>query len=512
MLLDMQWDGMQFPSSIPEEQGIFSRSFLNFFADIQKEGIELHSFHVIRHNHMILRCVAKPFAEDSPHRIYSSAKGIQCLAILFLVQEGKLRLEDKVVEIFADELPEVMDPRMRSMTVRDLLTMSNGHPRTGFYEMRNTDNWIQAFLGQPLLRQPGVKFEYNNAPPHLVCCIPRVLTGQNMLEYLKPRFFEPLGIEDLCETCLDPAHPEDLEPTTQCLSPLDFIKFAQFFLQHGSWNGVQLLRADLCDLVGKRYFPSQDFYPDQPCNQYGFGLFCYGCSFGGYRFSGGYGQQAIVIPELDMACEYMANENQDNAQKIIDLFERHIICGCHEMPVKLVEEDVRNLQELTKRYSLAPAGSAGSSRQEEWNGKTVVFDKNPQGIERVTFSLGKDVAVDVVRNGKRVSCVCGMDGEWKENPDFPLLPAASSLSTVIKGYEPAKILGYGPNQPWLLSAAWTGEQVLQINARRMDLMCMVTQSFTFAEKSVSVRIHHHFLPGNQTKNPDVILTGPYVEV
>ena len=506
---DMQWDGEQHPSSIPEEQGIHSRSFLDFFAGVQKEGIELHSFHVIRHNHMIVDCVAKPFTETSPHRIYSSAKGIQCLAALFLVQEGKLRLEDKVVGLFSEDRPEKMDPRMESMTVRDLLTMTNGHPRTSFYEMRKSDNWIRSFLGQPLLRQPGTKFEYNNAPPHLICCLPRLLAGQNMLEYLKPRFLDPLGIEDLCETCLDPAHPEDLEPTTQCLSPLDFAKFAQFFLQHGSWNGTQLLRADLCDLVGKRYFPSRHFYPEQPCNQYGFGLFCYGCSFGGYRFSGGYGQQAIVIPELDMACEYMANENQDQVQKLMNLFEKFVVCGCHEFPVEPVVSDVRELRELTSHYSLAPLGSTTSPRQAEWEGKTLILDENPQGIDKIHFSLKDRIAIEVTRNGKKVRGICGLEGEWIENPDYPLMDAASSLSPVIKGYEPAKILGYESRQPWLLSAAWTDENVLQINARRMDLMCTVTQTFTLAEKSAAVRIHHHFLPGNQEKNPDIILTGSF---
>jgi len=327
MSKDMIWSGDICPESSPEEQGIHSSNILNFFKEIKDEGIELHSIHVTRHNKMILDCVASPFMENSPHRIYSSAKGIQCLGVLFLIQEGKISLEDKVVDVFKEDLPEEMDPRMNDMKIVDLLTMTNGHPRTGFYEMRQTDNWIKSFLSQPLLRQPGTQFDYNNAPPHLICCVPRVVTGQTMIDYLTPRFFEPLGITDLCETCLDPAHPEDLEPTTQCLSPRSFIKFAQFFLQRGSWNGKQLLREDLCDMVGKRYFPTYEFYKenDKRVNRYGFGLFCYGCPCGGYRFSGGYGQQAIVIPELDIACEYMANEASEHVQRIFEIFQGNIV-------------------------------------------------------------------------------------------------------------------------------------------------------------------------------------------
>jgi len=502
---DMHWDGNSCPSSTPEEQGIHSRVFLNFFEDIRKEEIELHSIYIIRRNHMILSCVAKPFTMDTPHRIYSSAKGIHSLAAMFLVQEGKLSLDDKVVDIFRDYVPEDMDPRMKDMTVFDLLTMTNGHPRNGFYEMRQSDNWIKGFLRQKLLRQPGTLFEYNNGPPHLVCCIPRVLTGQNMIEYLTPRLFKPLGIFDLCQTCLDPAHPEDLEPTTQCLSPVGFVKFAQFFLQHGSWNGTQLLRADLCDMVGKRYFPTNHISDEK----HGFGLFCTGCSFGGYRFSGGYGQQAIVIPELEMSCAYMANEDETTAQRILALFDQHIVQGCHQRSIAPLADDYQKLQALTANYSLGPNGTKNSVKQGAWNGKKVIFDMNPQGIDSVTFNLGDQIVLDIVRNGKSIRAKCGLNGEWEANDDFPLMNAASSLSPVIKGYEPAVILGYESGQPWLLSAAWTSENTLQINARRMDLMSMVTQVFTFAEKSASVRIHYHFLPDNNQKNPDVILAGPY---
>ena len=511
MTNDMIWEGNRYPVAAPEEVGIHSRSFLEFFDRIREERIELHSFHLIRRKKMALACVAKPFTENSPHRIYSAAKGIQCLAALFLVQEGKLSLNDRVVDVFKDYLPDKMDPKMGEMTIYHLLTMTNGHPRTGFYEMRKSDNWIKSFLSQPLLRQPGTEFEYNNGPPHLACCLPRVLTGQTMIEYLTPRFFEPLGMVDLCETCLDPANPTDLEPTTQCLSPLDFVKFALFFLQGGSWNGKQLLRSDLCNLVGKRHFPTKHASPDVLSTQYGFGLFCYGNSFGGYRFHGGYGQMAIVIPELDIACAYMANITEEDNSKILDIFDSTIVRGCFENPVAQCEEDYRKLKELVSNYSLSPYGEPKSERQGEWNGKTVVFDPNPQGIDSVSFNFEGGIKLDIIRNGRKIEALCGQNGDWIPNADYPLMDAASSESKVIKGYVPAKILGYEPGQPWLLSAAWPADNILQINARRMDLMCTVSQTFTFSAETASVRIHYHFLPGNSPVNPDVVLVGRYVK-
>lgn len=505
---DMLWHGKNFPRSTPEDQGIPSKAILSMLKQVQDEKIELHSLHIIRNNHMITDCVARPFTEESPHRIYSSAKGIQALAVMFLIQEGKLSLQDRVTDIFAEEKPDYdkMDPRMRDMTVLDLLTMSNGHPRSGFYEMRQTDNWIKAFLEQPLVRKPGTVFEYNNAPPHLICCVPRAITGQNMIEYLTPRLFEPLEMYDLCEFSLDPRHPEDLEPTSQCVSPIDFVKLAQFFLQHGSWNGTQLLRADLCDLIGKRYFPTYHMYTDTH-NRYGFGLFSYGNHFGGYHFSGGYGQQAIVVPELQLAIEFTANEIPEHVSRLFALLDEHVIRECHESPMEASGEDAQALSVFAANYNLAPKGTHETSFSKEIDGRTLLFDENAEGIESVTFFAKDDLTMKIVRNGQRIVSHCGWCGAWLENVEYPLKESADSMSPVIKGYEPAKILGYSQNQPCLLSAAWTAENTLQINARRMDLMCMVTQAFTFAGKTASVRIHYHFLPGSSEKNPDIILTG-----
>lgn len=42
MSKDMMWNGNDYPVSSPEEQGIHSKVFLEFFADVEKEGVELH--------------------------------------------------------------------------------------------------------------------------------------------------------------------------------------------------------------------------------------------------------------------------------------------------------------------------------------------------------------------------------------------------------------------------------------------------------------------------------------
>ena len=95
---ELKLENGKLPISTPEEQGIHSRYLLVFLAAVDADPeLELHSFYLLRHGKQILGATAKPFSPHSPHRIYSAAKGIQALGVMFLIQEGKLSLDDRCV-------------------------------------------------------------------------------------------------------------------------------------------------------------------------------------------------------------------------------------------------------------------------------------------------------------------------------------------------------------------------------------------------------------------------------
>ena len=69
-------------TSTPEEQGIPSRAISDFLRTVWDQGQELHSLHVVRNGKLVAAGTAKPFTEDSYHRIFSAAKGIVAAAVL----------------------------------------------------------------------------------------------------------------------------------------------------------------------------------------------------------------------------------------------------------------------------------------------------------------------------------------------------------------------------------------------------------------------------------------------
>ncbi|MBM4089866.1 MAG: hypothetical protein FJ276_10660 [Planctomycetes bacterium] len=56
--------------------------------------------------------------------------------------------------------------------------------------------WTRTFLAHDVPHQPGTRFVYNTPATHMVSAIVQKQTGQTVLDYLRPRLLEPLGIEE----------------------------------------------------------------------------------------------------------------------------------------------------------------------------------------------------------------------------------------------------------------------------------------------------------------------------
>ena len=89
--------------------------------------------------------------------------------------------------------PEPSD-NLKAMRVRDLLTMTCGHE----VEVKFTPDtpWVKTFLAHPVPHKPGTHFHYNTPGSYMLSAIVQKVTGQTVLDYLQPRLFEPLGIEN----------------------------------------------------------------------------------------------------------------------------------------------------------------------------------------------------------------------------------------------------------------------------------------------------------------------------
>jgi CubicO group peptidase (beta-lactamase class C family) len=167
-----------------------------------------------------------PMARDSIFRVASITKPITAAAVMMLVEDGRIAMEDPVrqwlpeltspavVRTPASPVDDVV-PAVRPITVADLLTFRAGYgfpsdfslPAVGllFSELKQgppqpqlvaaPDEWMAALSRIPLLHQPGEAWLYNTCSDIAGVLIARV-SGRPLPEFLAERLFGPLGMVD----------------------------------------------------------------------------------------------------------------------------------------------------------------------------------------------------------------------------------------------------------------------------------------------------------------------------
>jgi len=293
---DSKYAGTPLPRSTPEAQGIPSEAILQFVQAADKINT-LHSFMLVRHGYVIAEAWWKPEAPNKPHVLWSLSKSFNSTAIGLAIAEGKLNLDDHILNFFPADAPPDPSENLKAVTVRDLLTMSSGQQTE---PQRGPDGpTVKEFLAHPFVYKPGTHFLYNTMGAYTLSAIVTKVTGQTTLDYLKPRLFEPLGIENPRWD----ASPEgnSLGGYGLYLCTEDIAKFGQLYLQKGKWNGRQLIPGKWVEeATSKQIRNDGEGHSKIGIDwQQGYGFQFWRCTHNAFRGDGAHGQLCVVIPDKD---------------------------------------------------------------------------------------------------------------------------------------------------------------------------------------------------------------------
>lgn len=301
----------------PEVVGVRSAAIQAFLDRADAEKIDLHSVMLLRNGKV---CFEKWWAPHDPeefHDMWSFSKSLTSTAIGFAIQEGKLALNDRLVDIFPDKLPDVVSENLAKATVKDLLTMSCGH-ETEPTQYDDAD-WVRSFLSREFKYEPGTMFQYNTMGTNVLVAILRRRTGQNLTEYLRPRLLDPIGIE---ETRMKFTLPDGTEfgGGGYQLRTEDMAKFMTFVANKGCWQGVQLLNAEWFEQATAKQIETKNaiYKSESPDWLLGYCFQYWRCRPEGvYRADGMYGQFGIVMPRQDAI--FIITEKTERTQVTLDL-------------------------------------------------------------------------------------------------------------------------------------------------------------------------------------------------
>ncbi len=228
-----------FVRSLPESQGVSSTqvsAFLNALKD--DPTLDMHGVLILKNGKMIAEAAFGAYDQKVWHITHSECKSITGLAVGMLIDEGKLSLDDRVIDIFASRVSKINQLTHRNMTIKHLLTMTSGITFNEAGSVTEMD-WVKCFLESAVLKEPGTSFQYNSMNTYMLACAIKQITGQGLVDYLKPRLFEPLGISNFFwETC--PMGNEKGGWGLYIL-PEDIAKIGQLVLDGGKFEGKQLV-------------------------------------------------------------------------------------------------------------------------------------------------------------------------------------------------------------------------------------------------------------------------------
>lgn len=304
--------GTPLPRSSPESQGISSAAVRDFIETANTQIHALHSFMLVRHGHVVAEAWWKPEGPDKPHVLWSLSKSFAATAVGLAIAEGKLNLDDPVLKFFPDASPADPSENLKAMHLRHLLSMSGGHDTEPKFRIEDGPS-VKAFLEHPVVHPPGTWFRYNTPSTYMCSAIVTKVTGQTVLDFLKPRLFEPLGIDS--PTWGTSAEGYSLGGYGLFARTEDIAKFGLLYLQKGRWNGKQLIPEQWVETATSKHVEN-DRAPSgkNPEWRQGYGFQFWRCRHNAYRGDGRDGQICLVMPDQDAVVAITAQTGQMQAE------------------------------------------------------------------------------------------------------------------------------------------------------------------------------------------------------
>jgi CubicO group peptidase (beta-lactamase class C family) len=142
-----------------------------------------------------------PNQPDTKFRLGSITKQFTATLILQLVEQGKIKLDGKLI----DYLPDYRQDTGAKMTIHNLLSHTSGVPnytaQRGFFQnvSRNpfaVDDFIKKYASGDLEFEPGTKFNYSNSGYFLLGAIVEKVTGKSYEQVLKENILDPVGMKN----------------------------------------------------------------------------------------------------------------------------------------------------------------------------------------------------------------------------------------------------------------------------------------------------------------------------
>jgi len=245
-------------------------------------------------------------ASKSRLNMWSLAKGVVSCAAGIALEEGLIRIDEKIADIFPEYMPKNPGPILPRITIEHLLTMTSGLDKPLFFadnpERYMTEDWIAHFFNAPFSREPGSAWLYSNFNTYMVSCAIERRSGQPLVEYLSHRFFEPIGIHSPDWTVCPKGHCH--AGNGLYLTIDEMARYGELIKNFGRYQGRQIVPEAYMRKAASPLVKNRGSMPWENCG-YGY-QFLMNPEKGSFRSEGRLGQYCLAYPEQDTVIAVMS--------------------------------------------------------------------------------------------------------------------------------------------------------------------------------------------------------------
>lgn len=235
----------------PESQGVNSAKLNGALAFLGRRlgGVGVSETAVVRNGYLIWQGTNI----DACHKVWSCTKTFTSTVLGLLVQDGKCTLDTRA----AEHWPTLDDryPPYGRITLRHLATMTSGYQAVG----RGYDDprWDQPVAP---LAEPGTQWRYNDNPMNLFGYVLTRIAGEPLEDLFRRRVADPIGVTTWDWGDWGVRDGQRVNDAAGYLAGIritarDMARFGLLYLNHGSWNGQQLLAAAWVDQATANQVP-----------------------------------------------------------------------------------------------------------------------------------------------------------------------------------------------------------------------------------------------------------------
>ncbi len=390
----------------PEEVGIPGKAIARFMERATTELNSLHSFMLLRNGKVAAEFWWHPYAPEHPHLLFSLSKSFTSTAIGLAISEGRLKINDPVIGFFPGKrIPGEISDGLKAMTVRHLLTMTSGHGKCsleGVKKNKFQGDWVKQILEEPVIHEPGTHFVYNSGATYLLSAILNSVTGEQLLDYLEPRIFSPLGIQGAkTEKSPDGTH---VGGWGMSLKTEDIAKFGQLYLQKGKWEDKQLVPESWVKEATS--FQVSNSHAGKFDWAQGYGYQFWRSQNNAYRGDGAFGQYCLVMPDQDAVIA--ATSGLQNMQQILDLIWEELLPNMKKEKISVLDK----YKYITPCMPKA-SGAYSSPLASKLNGKSWKLSDNPGKFNEAEFNFDGSGVRLKLGTEQRTETLTASYGDWK---------------------------------------------------------------------------------------------------